>query len=118
AKVILFDHDKGIYAWPLAAGFAAVTAASNSHRFRRMFLAAVMSGTVIAFYIMSTSAMAIVMLASVACAAIGGALLSLLIEVVGWLERTRKIPQPAIGLALVLAAIGFSLVAKHVIPGW
>jgi hypothetical protein len=31
---------------------------------------------------------------------------------------STKIPQTAIGLALVLAAIGFSVVAGDVIPGW
>ena len=118
ATVILFDHDKGIYAWPLAAGFAAVTAAGNGQRFRRMLVAAVTSGTIVAIYALSTSATTLEVLAIVACAAIGGALLAILIESVDSLERTQKFSQAAIGLGLVLAAIMFSFVGKHVIPGW
>jgi hypothetical protein len=118
ATVILFDHDKGIYAWPLAAGVAAVMAAGGSNRFGRMMIASAMAGGIIALYMIIAGGTAIAIGANVACAAIGGALLAILVEFVGWMERTRKIPQPAIGLALVLAAIGFSLIASKVVPGW
>ena len=73
ATVILFDHDKGIYAWPLAAGFAAVPAASDGYRIRRMLLAAAISGTVITIYMLSTTAALYEILANVVCALIGGA---------------------------------------------
>ena len=118
ATVVLFDHDKGIYAWPLAAGFAAVVVAGEGSRWLRMIAGGVTAASLIAIYALTTNATTIDLLAIVACAAIGGALLALMIELVGWVERVTVISHPAIGLALVLAAIGFSLVGKQLIPGW
>jgi len=118
ATVILFDHQMGIYAWPLAAGFAAVVAVGQWSRAGRMTIAALVASTIIATYVLIAGGSIAVVAAIVACAAIGGALLAILIELVGRLEQIRKIPQSAIGLAMVLAAIGFSLVADNVIPGW
>ena len=118
ATVILFDHGRGIYAWPIAAGFAAVTAANSGKRFQRMFVAAATSGAIISIYAFSTTDNPLDVLAIVACAAIGGALLAILIESMSWLEQTYKIPSSLTGLGLVLAAIVFSVIGKHVIPGW
>ena len=102
----------------LGWSFAAVTAAGSLDRFRRMTIAAVMAGGVIAMYMITAGGTAIAIIANVACAGIGGALLAILVEMVSWIERTRRIPQPAIGLALVLAAIGFSLLVGKLVPGW
>ena len=117
AEVILLDRT-GIYAWPLVAGFAAVAAAGNSNRYGRMILAAGTAGVIILAYIVWLGATTSVIIAYVACASIGAALLTFLIDVTKWLEQTRRIGQPAIGLGLVLAAIGFSVVAPRLIPGW
>lgn len=118
ATVILLDRDLGIYAWPLAAGFAAVVAVGDGNRFRRMISPALMAGSIIAIYVLYVGGTAVVATPLVACAAIGGALLAILVELVGRFERARKIPPSAIGLAMVLAAIGFSSIASEVIPGW
>jgi branched-subunit amino acid transport protein len=117
ANVILLDRT-GIYAWPLVAGFAAVAAAGTSNRYGRMLLAAATAGLIIFAYIAWLGASNVLILAYVTCASVGGALLTILVDVTKWLEQTRRIPPPAIGLALVLAAIGFSVVAPTVIPGW
>lgn len=117
ANVILLDRT-GIYAWPLVAGFAAVAASGNSNRYGRMILAAATAGLIIFAYIAWLGASNKVILAYVTCASVGGAMLTILVDVTKWLEQARRIPQPAIGLALVLAAIGFSVVAPTVIPGW
>lgn len=117
ANVILLDRS-GIYAWPLVAGFAAVAASGNSNRYGRMIIAAATAGLIILAYIAWLGASNALILAYVTCASVGGALLTILVDVTKWLEQTRRIPQPAIGLALVLVAIGFSVVAPKVIPGW
>ncbi len=117
ANVILLDRT-GIYAWPLVAGFAAVAASGNSNRYGRMIIAAATAGLIIFAYIAWLGASNAVILAYITCASVGGALLTILVDVTKWLEQTRRIPQPAIGLALVLAAIGFSVAAPKVVPGW
>lgn len=117
ANVILLDRT-GIYAWPIVAGFAAVSAAGQSNRYRRMVLAAVSAGSLIFGYISWLGANQGLILAYVTCASIGGALLVLLIDLTRWLRTSLRIPPPAIGLVLVLAAIGFSLAAPSTIPGW
>ncbi|TWU02657.1 hypothetical protein [Stieleria varia] len=117
AEVILYDR-KGILAWPLAAGFAAVFAASRSGLYRRMIYGAATSSAVIGIYMGVVRAPSSVVIAVVGSAAIGGALLPVLIEMVRWIETRYRIPQPAIGLTLVIAAIGFSVAAPRLIPGW
>lgn len=117
ANVILLDRT-GIYAWPLVAGFAAVAASGNSNRYGRMIIAASTAGLIIFAYIAWLGGSNAVILAYITCASVGGALLTMLIDVTKWLEQSRHIPQPVIGLSLVLAAIGFSVVAPRVIPGW
>ena len=117
ANVILLDRT-GIYAWPLVAGFAAVAAAGNSSRYGRMIVAAATAGFIISVYIAWLGASSGLIISYVTCASIGGVFLTLLVDVTKWLEKVRHIPQPAIGLALVLGAIGFSVVAPTIIPGW
>ena len=117
AETTLLDRT-GIYAWPLSAGFAAVIAAGPASLYRRMALSAAMAGTIIAGYVVSLGGTTTVVIAYVSCAAIGGALMTILVDSVNWLERKLRIPQPAIGLVLVLGAMGFALGAPRVIPGW
>lgn len=118
AEVILLDRQLEIYAWPITAGFAAVVSAGRSNLYFRMIASAATAGTLIAAYVVWVSSTPIVIVSYVACAAIGGALLNILVDGVGWLERVGRIPQPAVALALVLGAIGFSLAAPKLIPGW
>ncbi len=117
AETTLLDRS-GIYAWPLAAGFAAVIAASPGSLYRRMVFAAAMAAIIIAGYVVSLGSTASVTIPHVACAGIGGALMAILIAAVNWLEQERRIPQPAVGLVLVLGAMAFALAAPRVIPGW
>ncbi|EMI20850.1 membrane protein [Rhodopirellula maiorica SM1] len=117
SNTILLDR-KGIYGWPIAAGFAAVVASGNSNLYRRMFQAAVAAATVVAIYMASVPANWTTSIANSICAAIGGALLAVLVEVVNWLQRKTHIPLPITGLALVLSAIVFAAIAPIMIPGW
>ncbi len=117
AEVILLDRS-GIYAWPLAAGLAAVVAAGDASLVIRSVLSSLTAAAIIAVYVISLSVSNVAIVSNVVCAAIGGALLTCLIDVVQWTSHRRRIPQPAIGLVLVLAAIGFSVAAPKWIPGW
>ena len=117
ANVILY-HRLGTYAWPVAAGLAAVVTADDSNRYLRMILGGVTSGAVVAIYFAIVGAGGSVMLPMVSCAAIGGALLTVLIEFFQTVEAKTRIPQPAIGLSLLLASIAFSQLAPTLIPGW
>ncbi len=117
ANVILL-HRSGIYAWPIVAGFAATIAAGKSSRYVRMFFAAAAAAVSILPYVISLDSNVPVIIAYVICAAIGGALLTILVDFVRWAEQKYHIPQPAIGLMLVVAAIGFSTVASQIVPGW
>ncbi|MFK8113680.1 MAG: hypothetical protein AB8B91_15870 [Rubripirellula sp.] len=117
AEVILLDRS-GIYAWPIVAGFSAVIAAGQSGFYQRMAATAVIAGLIIGAYVISMSSPMTVVIAYIVCAAIGGALLTVLIDSVRWSEHRFRIPQPAIGLTLVLAAIAFSVTAAKLIPGW
>lgn len=116
ATVTLLDRS-GIYAWPILAGFAAVIAAGNACMYRRMVWSSVMAGSLISIYVLALAANEAA-IAYIICAAIGGCLLAIMVTFIRWAERRFRIPQPAIGLTMVLAAIGFSQVAPQVIPGW
>lgn len=117
ANVILLDRS-GIYAWPIVAGFAAAIAAGKSNLYFRMLAASATAAVTIIPYVVSLEPKAPVILSYVTCAAIGGALLTIMIDLVRWAEQKHRIPQPAIGLTLVIAAIGFSVLAPQLIPGW
>ncbi|GAA5509441.1 hypothetical protein [Novipirellula caenicola] len=117
SNTILLDR-KGIYGWPIAAGFAAVVASGNSNLYRRMFQAAMVAAAVVAIYMASVPANATTSIANAICAAIGGALLAVLVEVVNAFQRKTHLPMPVTGLALVLAAIVFAVIAPIMIPGW
>lgn len=117
AEVILYDR-RGVLAWPIAAGVAAVFVAARSGLYRRMVLGAGTASCVIAGYTLLAGAPAVVAGAMIACAAIGGALMTVLVDVVRWAETRFRVPQPAIGLSLVLCAIAFSVTAPRIFPGW
>ncbi|GAA4460033.1 hypothetical protein GCM10023156_40430 [Novipirellula rosea] len=117
SNTILLDR-KGIYGWPIAAGFAAVVAAGNSNLYRRMIQGAIAAATVVAIYMVSLPTDSITGFANTICAAIGGALLAVLVDVVNFLQRRTTVPLPITGLALVLVAMAFATVAPTLIPGW
>ena len=117
ANVTLLDR-MGIYAWPIVAGFVATVAAGKSNMYFRMMVAATTSAVLIVPYVLSVDNDSPVVVSYVVCAAIGGALLTIMIDFVRWIEQRYRVAQPLIGLTLVIAAIGFSVFAPHVIPGW
>ena len=117
AEVILMDP-RGVIAWPLCAGVAAVFVASRANIYRRMLVGAAVAAIVILVYTIIIAVPSHVMVPVVACAAIGGALMTVLVEIARWSEMRYRIPQPVVGLTLVIGSIFFSVTASHWIPGW
>ncbi|TWU59492.1 hypothetical protein Poly51_22800 [Rubripirellula tenax] len=118
SEVTLLDRQAGVYAWPIVAGFAAVVAAGRSPLYRRMLIAALTAAILILPYVIYFCGRPEAVVPYVICAAIGGALLTFMIDAVRWLEARFRVPQPLVGISLVLAAMAFATVAQRVIPGW
>jgi hypothetical protein len=121
-QAVCADIDKldrlEIFAWPITAGVAAVFAVGCDNMYRRMVLAGLAAGLCFAGFATNINASTTILALNVICAVIGGALLAVMITLISWLEKRYKLPQPAIGLVMVLSAIGFAIVAPVWIPGW
>jgi hypothetical protein len=117
AQVILLDRS-GIYGWPLTAGIAAVLAAGHTSLYPRMAAGAVAAGLSMTLFMLLIEAPTNAKMMNVISAAIGGALLGVLIQWFKWIDQKKIIPQPVVGLILVLAAIAFSQLAPRIVPGW
>lgn len=117
AEVVLLDRF-GVLGWPICAGIAAVCAAGRTTLYPRMIIGAIPAGIAMAIYSLTFEAPVHAKAMNVVSATIGGALLGMLIELILWVQSKRILPQPAIGLALVLGGIVFAVTAPKIIPGW
>ncbi len=107
-----------IFAWPATAGVAAAMAVGHRNLYIRMVMSGLAAGLCFAAFATQIDARLADLVMNIVCATIGGALLAVLISVIQWLEEKYRLPQPAIGLVMVLAAIVFAVLAPRMIPGW
>ncbi len=112
-------HWTALYAWPLMGGMAGAAAAVCDRRglVERMACGAMVGLGIITIYVFSCFGIANAQIAELICAAGGGALLGLGVDLVGRFEKRTSIPRHFLALGLVVLAIAGHWIAVRVIPG-
>jgi hypothetical protein len=112
-------HWTALYAWPLMGGIVGATAAicGEGKLVRRVAWSALVGFGVIAVYTFSWFGFQREQIAELICAAGGGALLGLSVDLVGRFEKRTSIPRHFLALGLVVLAIAGHWIAVRIIPG-
>ncbi|MEN6451089.1 MAG: hypothetical protein ABFC96_11410 [Thermoguttaceae bacterium] len=113
------SHWSQLYVWPLMGGIVGATAAAcgDGRPVRRMAWCALVGFAIVAICGLSFSGFGRDRIAELICAAGGGALLGLGVDLVTRFERFTSIPRHFLALVLVVLAIAGHWVAVRVIPG-
>ncbi len=112
-------HWTALYVWPLMGGIVGATAAvcDEGKLMQRMACSALVGFGVIAVYTFSCFGFQRDQVAELICAAGGGALLGLGVELVGRFEKRTSIPRHFLALGLVVLAVAGHWIAVRIIPG-
>ncbi len=112
-------HWTAYYFWPLMGGAAGATAAVCDRRGlpERMASTTVVALGIVGLYTLLWPCRSGEENAQIVCAAGGGALLGLGVDLVGRFERWTAIPRHFLALGLVVLAVAGHWVAVRVIPG-
>lgn len=119
--VVLGDasyHWSVIYAWPLVGGLTGATAAlaPQQHLVRRMRSCATVALVSIALYLVCCLPFERAMFADMVCAALGGALMAVAVELATRFERYTALPRYLLATAFVLLGIAGHWAAVHFLP--
>jgi len=103
------------YAWPLVGGLTGATAAicPDGRLARRMMCCALVAWALISVCFVLAITFQPVMLADLLCAALGGALMAVAVEMAGRFERYTSLPRHLLATGFVLVGITGHWLAFH-----
>jgi hypothetical protein len=112
-------HWSSQYVWPLVGMVAGTTvgAIGQGRPVRRMAFGSLAATAVFAIYMLLLFGLNPDLGYELLCAALGGALLGLLVEIVERFERTTSIPRYLLAVGFVVAAILGHWIVPRIIPG-
>jgi hypothetical protein len=112
-------HWSAEYAWPLVGGLVGATAAvcGDGKPWRRMFCSAAVGLAAVSIYSLSFFGFRRDQVADLICAAIGGALAGLAVDLASRFEKRTAVPRHFFALGLVILAIAGHWIAVKLIPG-
>ncbi len=112
-------HWSAEHVWPLVGGLVGATAAvcGDGRPMRRMFWSAAVGLAAVSLYSLSLFGFRRDQVAELICAALGGALAGLGVELASRFEKRTAIPRHFFALGLVVLAIAGHWIAVRVIPG-